>query len=186
MAAAAILSELLPGALDLSRLEKLTEIERDNFFAPDPLLRLAAMLPDSGAAHAMADRLRLSNTDRARLADALADDEKIVSYLSVREVRRLLYKIGPAAFKDRVLLKWAGAQRAAAAIQWRMLFEMAATWERPRFPLTGREVRLAGVPEGPEVGRILAEVQAWWIDCDFVADELAIAERLKAVVQGRM
>jgi len=120
------------------------------------------------------------------LGDANTGSEKIVSYLSVREVRKLLYRIGAPAFRDRVLLKWAASPRGAAAIQWRMLLAMAETWERPRFPLTGREVMLAGVPEGPEVGRVLGEVEDWWVDCDFAADEFAIAERLKAIVQAGM
>lgn len=192
MAAAGILPELLPGALNVPRLEKLTEIERDNFFTADPLLRLAALLPDdTKIAEETADRLRLSNAARARLVTALADagstgSDRIVSYLSVREVRKLLYRVGAPAFRDRVLLKWSGAPRGAAAIQWRMLLAMGDAWERPRFPLTGREVMLAGVPEGPLVGRILAEVEDWWVDCDFVADEFALSERLKAIIQAEL
>ncbi len=192
MAAAGILPELLPGALNVPRLEKLTEIERDNFFAADPLLRLAALLPDdTKIAEETAERLRLSNAARARLVTALADagntgSDRIVSYLSVREVRKLLYRIGAPAFRDRVLLKWSGAPRGAAAIQWRMLLAMGDAWERPRFPLTGREVMLAGVPEGPLVGRILAEVEDWWVDCDFAADEFALSERLKAIIQAEL
>ena len=59
-------------------------------------------------------------------------------------------------FRDRVLLSWAASPRGAAAIQWRMLLSIADSWERPRFPLTGRDAMAAGVPEGPEVGRVLA------------------------------
>ena len=192
MAASGILGEVLPGALNLPRLEKLAEIARDNFFAADPLLRLAALLPDDAKRAAeTADRLRLSNAARARLAVALSDasntgSDRIVSYLSVREVRKLLYRIGAPAFRDRVMLKWAASPKGAAAIQWRMLLAMAEAWERPRFPLTGREVMLAGVPEGPDVGRILAEVEDWWVDCDFAADEFALSERLKAIVQAEL
>jgi poly(A) polymerase len=191
MAATGVLSELLPGGLQLPRLEKLVEIQSDNFFPPEALLRLAALLPDDAAiADMAANRLKLSNADRARLATALRDSstgsDKIVSYLSVREVRKLLYRIGAPAFKDRVLLKWAASPKGAAAIQWRMLLAMADAWERPRFALTGRDVMLAGVPEGPEVGRVLGEVEDWWVDCDFAADEFAIAERLKAIVQAGM
>ena len=53
-----------------------------------------------------------------------------------------------------------------------------------RFPLTGRDVMMAGVAEGPLVGRILAEVEEWWIDSDFTDDAFSLAERLKAVVQA--
>jgi poly(A) polymerase len=162
MAAAGLVSTLLPGAVQLTRLERLAAIDSDNFFPPDPLLRLAALLEDSrAAAEAAADRLKLSNADRARLCAALGGDEKIVSYLSVKEVRRLLYRMGRDRFRDRVRLHW------------------------PRFPLTGREVMLAGVPEGPAVGHILAEVEDWWVEGDFSADAFALAERLKAIVQAR-
>jgi poly(A) polymerase len=65
-----------------------------------------------------------------------------------------------------------------------MLLAVADAWQRPVFPLTGREVMLAGVPEGPLVGKILAEVEEWWIDADFIEDEFSLAERLKAVVQA--
>jgi poly(A) polymerase len=42
----------------------------------------------------------------------------------------------------------------------------------------------AGVPHGPMVGKVLAEVEAWWADNDFPADKLSLIERLKAVAQG--
>ena len=61
---------------------------------------------------------------------------------------------------------------------------MADAWQRPHFPLAGRDVMLAGVPEGPLVGRVLGEVEEWWIDSDFPDDEFSLAERLKAVVQA--
>ena len=61
---------------------------------------------------------------------------------------------------------------------------MARSWSRPTLPLTGDEVVAAGVPPGPKVGAVLREVEAWWIDNDFIADKLSVVERLKAVVQG--
>jgi poly(A) polymerase len=61
---------------------------------------------------------------------------------------------------------------------------MMQSWQRPRFPLSGRDVMDAGVAEGPEVGRVLAQVEDWWIGGDFSADESACRERLKAVITG--
>src|SRR6185312_831831 len=46
MAATGILPVLLPGALQLPRLERLAEIDAGNFHARDAILRLAALLPD--------------------------------------------------------------------------------------------------------------------------------------------
>lgn len=176
MAAAGILGDVLPGTLDLARLEKLVAIDADNFFAPDAVLRLAAL----GGGRT----LRLSNAQAERLDDLAAATEKIVSYLSIKDVRRLLYRLGPKRFKDRVFLKWADDPKASNFIQWRALLALADSWQRPRFPLSGGNVMHAGVPEGPLVGRVLAEVEEWWIESDFTDDEFSLAERLKAVAQA--
>ncbi len=121
---------------------------------------------------------------RARLEDLAGGREKIVSYLSIREVRKLLYRLGNQRFRDRVFLRWAEDPKPTNAIAWRALLAMGDSWERPDFPLTGRDVMVAGVPEGPLVGRVLGEVEEWWVDADFIEDEFSLAERLKAVVQA--
>ncbi len=184
MAATGILSELLPGALQLPRLERLVEIDADNFSPRDGMLRLAALLAEDGdAAHAVADALKLSNADRLRLEQALSG-ERIAAQLSAKDARRLLYRIGVSRFRDKIWLAWAAAPRSANAIQWRMLLTMADNWQRPRFPLSGLDVMQAGVPEGPEVGRVLATVEDWWVGGDFASDEGALRDRLKAVLDG--
>jgi poly(A) polymerase len=183
MAATGILSELLPGALQLPRLERLAEIDADNRYARDPVLRLAALLPDdSDNAHAAADALKLSNADRTRLEQAL-NGERIKAQLSAKGARRLLYKIGVSRFRDKVFLAWAGSRRTAPALQWRMLLDMADNWQRPRFPLTGMDVMQAGVEQGPDVGRLLARVEDWWIGTDFAADEGALRGKLAEVLR---
>ena len=183
IAAAGILEEVLPGASNIVRLERLAEIDAANFFTPDAMLRLAALLPpDKAVADRIADRWKLSNEARARLADIAGASERIVSYSSMRETRKLLYRLGAGPFRDRLFLKW--AQDTKASMQWRALLAMADAWQPPRFPLSGRDVMLAGVQEGPLVGKILAEVEEWWVDSDFTEDEFSLAERLKAVVQA--
>jgi poly(A) polymerase len=187
MAASGILGEILPGELNMARLERVVAIDNQNFFAPDPALRLAALLPDrAAAAHEIADRWRLSNTDRERLADIAGNTDKIVSYLSIKEVRKLLYKLGAPRFKDRISLKWAEDPKETNFVQWRALLAMADAWKRPKFPLDGGNVMAAGVPQGPLIGKILEEVEEWWIDSDFIEDEFSLAERLKAVVQAKI
>jgi len=185
MAASAILPEIMPGALSMARLERLVKIDTGAFFTPNPVLRLAALLPDDPvAARELADRWKLSNADRIRLEDLAGGREKIVSYLSIREVRKFLYRLGKQRFRDRVFLRWAEDAKESNGVQWRALLAMGDSWTRPEFPLTGREVMAAGVPEGPLVGKVLAEVEEWWIDSDFITDEFSLAERLKAVVQA--
>ncbi|MBN9553943.1 MAG: CCA tRNA nucleotidyltransferase [Alphaproteobacteria bacterium] len=185
MAASGVLPELLPYALQLPRLENLVLLDAENDFPPDAVLRLAALLPDDAAVGAaVGERLKLSGAERARLEGLTRPEEKIAAHLSAADVRRLLYRIGVPRFRDRVLLSWAACVRGAAAIQWRMLLSIADGWERPRFPLTGREAMAAGAKEGPEVGRVLAAVEAWWLDEDFLPDEAQLLEKLKSVIEA--
>ena len=184
MAATAVLRAILPCAVGLTRFEGLVAIETEQMFPPDPLLRLAALLhDDSGAARATAEGLRLSNADRDRLVDALSG-EAVVSWMGPREVRRAVWRVGADALRDRVMLTWASSTRPAAATQWRALLPMIDSWPRPDFPLSGDEVQAAGVAPGPLVGKVMREVEAWWIDNDFTDDKLSMIERLKAVAQG--
>ena len=185
MAASGVLSTLLPEAGALKRFETLVEIETDMLFECDPDLRLAALLPDDRTAvTAAAQRLRLSNTLRDRLLAGCSDAVRLVSWMSPREMRRAIYRLGAKAFKDRIKLAWAASDRTASYVQWRMLYVYADHWAPPPFPLDGAEIMAAGVPEGPLIGRVRREVEDWWLDLDFTDDKMAVLERLKAVAQG--
>ncbi len=176
---------ILPEAAGRERLDGVIEIESGILSVSDPLLRVAALLPDDPeAARALSRRLKLSNEERARLFAAVDGDARIVSYLSMREARRLLYRMGEQAFCDRVTLAWAADPEGKAASQWRALLAVAHSWQRPRLPLAGEDIIAAGVPAGPRVGLVMREVETWWIDSDFTDDRLSIAERLKAIAQG--
>jgi poly(A) polymerase len=184
MAATGVLGVVLPEAGALARFDALVRIETEQLFTRDALLRLAALLPDGpDAARALAARLRLSNAQRDRLVAALGA-APVASWMGPREVRRAIWREGAEALHDRVMLDWAASERPAATTQWRALLPMIDSWSRPVFPLTGDEVHAAGVPPGPLVGKVLREVEAWWIDNDFTDDKLSLIERLKAVAQG--
>ncbi len=184
MAATGGLAVILPEATALGRFESLVRIETEQLFSHDAVLRLAALLPDDAAiAHLAATRLRLSNAQRDRLVAALGA-APVTSWMGPREVRRAIWRLGAAPLHDRVMLDWAASDRPAATTQWRALLPMIDSWPRPSFPLSGQEVHAAGVPAGPMVGKVMREVETWWIDNDFTTDKLSLIERLKAVAQG--
>jgi poly(A) polymerase len=185
MAASGVLQVAAPGAEDLARFERLVEIETEQLFESEPVLRLAALLPaDPAAAAGLAGRLRLSNADRDRIVAAAAPEPALKSWMSPKEIRRALYRLGGQAFRDRAKLAWAGAAGTAATAQWRGMVALGEGWTPPAFPLSGEDVMAAGVPRGPLVGEVLREVEDWWIDQDFIDDRLSAVEKLKAVAQG--
>ena len=184
MAASTILSEVLAGELNFERLQRLCDVDANNFFEADAVLRLAALVTSDEQAASIASRWRLSNEDRDRLRGLASSSVKIVSYLSVPELQRTLYRLGQPRVRDLVRLRWAEDAKASNGVQWRALLAIVDSWTRPLFPLTGRDVMNAGVPEGPLVGRVMNEVEDWWIDSNFTDDPFSIAERLKAIVQS--
>ncbi len=187
MAATGVLAQVLPEAGGLERFDALVEIEAGQLFETEALLRLAALLTqDPGVAPALARRLRLSNAERDRLAAALEAGPALTGAMSPRDVRRAVYRIGAAVFRDRAKLAWASAAPGDGALSdWRGLVALAESWPVPLFPLTGADAKAAGAAEGPAVGQALREVEAWWVDEDFPDDRAAAMARLRNVV-GRL
>lgn len=182
---AGVLATVLPEAAGLERFERLVGIERDQLFENEPEVRLAALLPgDPGVTAKVAKRLKLSNALRDRLVAAATGEVRVISWMSPRETRRAVYRLGRRTFRDRVKLAWAADTRPRTTPQWRALLALGESWTPPAPPVTGEQVVAAGLPPGPLVGQALREMEAWWIDLDFVADELAAVERLKTIVQG--
>ncbi|MFC3068643.1 CCA tRNA nucleotidyltransferase [Phenylobacterium soli] len=185
MAQTGVLPMVLPEPIHIDRFKGLVEIEGEQLFETEPVLRLAALLPDDQlVATRLAESLRLSNADRDRIVAALAPAPKLKSWMSPREIRRCVYREGQASFRDRAKLAWAASNRTATAPQWRGMIALAEGWTIPVFPLTGEDVMAAGVPKGPLVGRVMREVEDWWIDHDFLDDKMSAIEKLKAVAQG--
>ena len=181
MARTGVLEAALPGVEDWTRFDRLVGITLEQRIETDAELRLAALLPD-GTAKATAERLRLSNAQRDRLIAAIASAPQVVSSMSQREARRLMYGVGLCAYADRVKLGWASGKPAAGA-HWRALLGLADTWSPPSMPVNGADVAAAGVPQGPMVGAVLRAVEAWWIDQDFINDREQALQRLSTVAR---
>jgi len=168
-----VLADLLPEARNLDRIIGLLRIET----VPDPVRRLAALVSvDREGAVRLAERLRLSNAMRARLEAIAAPNWPIDLGGSDRRQRRAIYRLGHELYRDLIMLS-GDAARAPR------LLAYAEGWQPPEFPLKGRDLIALGVVPGPELGKILAAVEAWWEAGDFAGDRQAClaeaAERLR-------
>ena len=93
-----------------------------------------------------------------------------------RAQRRALYRLGAELYRDLVLLRAADSGdtvRGAAAARARRRLAPA------RVSAQGRDVTALGIAAGPEIGRLLAAVEAWWEAGDFRADRDAALAELK-------
>ena len=151
----------------------------------DPILRLSLLFDnDSKKIENFVNNFHLSSKESEALLQLGEMNEKIVSYLSMKEVRFLLYKIGIGNFKNQIILNWARDVQNKNEVNWRSLYEVAISWERPKFDLESKDVLGMGINEGPLVGSILKEVEEWWAENDFIDDKFSLIERLKAICQA--
>ncbi|HEY3776628.1 MAG TPA: CCA tRNA nucleotidyltransferase [Rhizomicrobium sp.] len=182
MTEAGILREIIHCETRSARLDRLVHIGAENLMDADPVLRLAALLPDdAGVASAFTERLRFSRENRDRLVELVVARENLRPSLPDCELRAMLYRLGTRRVQDRIFLCWADDPDDSHANAWRSLLSIADAWTPPRFPLTGADVMAEGIPEGPLVGKVLSELEAWWVVNDFAPDRAALRERLKKV-----
>jgi poly(A) polymerase len=143
-----VLPETSPQHVEL--LGQVVAAEKSQGFAPDPMRRMAALLPPvTEIAEAVSARLRLSRAQRAHLVAVAArvpDD--------VNAQQALAYRESPAVAADRVLLQGGDASSLNG-------------WNPPRFPMKGGEIVQRGVSAGPRVAAILRKVEENWIEEGF-------------------
>ena len=164
----------------------LIEIESKISFSIDPILRLSTLIENSlDKANTIIKKLPLSKSESTDLLKLCTLNKKVVSYMSMKEVRYLLYLLGRDGFKKQILVTWAKDANNKNEVNWRSLYEVAQSWEKPSFALTAKDVINMGISQGPMVGDILKEVEDWWAENDFIDDKFSLIERLKAIVQAR-
>jgi poly(A) polymerase len=170
MIARGIFKPVLPEIVSADRLARLVAREDAARLPPHPIRRLAALLPaDVETANAVAARLRLSKSHRTRLLGALAQP--------AANAREAAYRSGTDVALDQLLL---GAGDAAAIAD-------LVSWKPPRLPIKGGAIVARGVEAGPEVARLMQEIEGHWIAENFpdkvrvdaIADAL-VAQALRA------
>ncbi|KQU55827.1 polynucleotide adenylyltransferase [Sphingomonas sp. Leaf339] len=153
----AILKAVLPeiDAVGVDRVARLAEQEERAGIVPNPIRRLAALVP-SAHADTVGARLKLSNAQRKRLIAATAGPGDEGPFA-------LAYRSGVESAIDRLLL--AGDDPV-----------VIATWSPPRFPMTGGALVERGLGRGPEVATALRAVETAWI-----AEGFPDAQRVEAI-----
>ncbi|WP_208249999.1 CCA tRNA nucleotidyltransferase [Rhizobium sp. T1470] len=183
-----VLSEILPETekWGIDTIPTLINTERALGWKPDPLLRLAAIVPcDADRLEKMARRLKLANAEAAYFK-AWTRAPVINDELSSAAFARLLYRHGADGIATRLKLALATARGKAEADMQEMarcarlgkLLELAENWKKPKFPINGGDVMGAGVPAGKQVGETLSALEDIWVEENFTPDRAALLARL--------
>lgn len=153
----------------IHRLRSLVARERTAKVAPEPLRRLAALLPaNPDLAETTAARLRLSKKAVKRLVSAASRTSGDTSH-----PQALAYRIGLDEAVDRILLDEEGPE----AMRERL--EELNDWNRPRLAVGGGDLIASGLSPGPLIARTLQAIERDWIERGFPSDE----EEVRALVR---
>lgn len=166
-----ILPIVLPEASNAEGLALMQSLENRFDIAPDPLLRLMSMSGrDEFAMAGLAKRLKLSNFEKARLLSWAGNQVAFAPDMNVRTFKQGIYASTPQTAYDRMMVRAAGAADPVLAGAWVKQARFARDWPIPEFPLKGRDLKKAGVKDGPEMGKILRALKELWIRSGFEAD----------------
>jgi poly(A) polymerase len=156
--------------LDAAMPERLEELLRLDVEA-DPVLRLAALFrqddPVPGAGTDLAVSLKLATAVRDRLEAMLGQPLPPVDEHGAH-LRRRWYLEGVPSWRDRFLL--AAARHSVEMSAVKAVLAEAEQWEKPSFPIGGKDVLALGVRPGPEVRQRLQTALEWWLDQDMRPD----------------
>ena len=165
MTATGVLEQILPDARtgDLARL---VDNEQRHEVAPDAVRRLAYLNAPEAA-----QRLKLSNAGATRLALLTSPQPD----LTAATLDRALYHLGADVVRDRLLIADGPHD----------LFARVRAWTAKTLPVSGADVLALGIAPGPAVGKLLREVEAWWIERGFIPDRAeGLAELAKRASQA--
>jgi tRNA nucleotidyltransferase/poly(A) polymerase len=196
MRQAGVLTRILPEGekWGIDFIHPLVNAERDLGWPADALLRLEALLPpEPERIKGLATRLKLSTAETGRLG-AWAAQPAIPAGTAEAALARMLYEGDRQAAIDRLRLSLAIARGRAAADDEAMmeagslsrLLAFAEKWEKPVFPLRGRDLSDCGFREGPELGRALKALEAEWVASGFRLGRDALLQRAADMRRGRL
>lgn len=171
MDAGAIWRAVIPEADEgsVARVALLVANEAASGTPADALRRLIAFLPrEADSAAAIASRLKLSNVVRKRIAAVRRGGSDALAL----GPRTAAHRLGHQGALDLWLVETEGAVLDAA-------MKDLTDWSVPRLPIGGGAIVARGVAMGPDVARLLQEVERQW-----VAEGFPDAARVDAIADG--
>ncbi len=171
-----LIEMVLGGVPLLASFENTCKVEAATGVEGDPVRRLGALaVAVVEDAERLWQRLRLTNSEHARLVSIGEGWAQIDPAHGEAPARELIYRHGADRYVDRVLVAWARSPAGAADATWKSLATLPARWTAPTFPLKAKDFIKRGIEKGPRLGAALAAAEEAWIAAGFPSDKAALA-----------
>lgn len=169
-----IIALFFGGAVDFHKLRMV--IERENRLQDgDGLRRLWAFLHRSRSAGYLGDILRFSNVQKKRFLNMSIDIHALGNVITPENWQKAAYHYGIQTVIDKLYL-----QEGADAE--RFLFEHLGkirAWQKPEFPITGKNLLDVGYEVGCRVGEELDRLEDIWCESGFSLSRDALLKAIK-------
>lgn len=183
MSETGILIDVVGGVPLLASLSNMMKEEVQLGLEASPVRRLGALaLRIREDADRLREKLRLTNEEHRRLRGMVENWWRVSPVAGEEVAKALLYRVGPDAFADRVLLALSRAQEKVDDAAWRKLVALPSRWTAPKFPLASKDFTALGVEKGPGLGAALATAEEAWIAAGFPDDAATLSAIAKRAI----
>jgi len=182
-----VLTQVLPETekWGIDAIHSLVETERALGWPVDPLLRLASIVPpDPERIEKLATQLRFSKAETTALV-SWAESVQPDPSLKEGEFLKLLYRSEPRGLEWRLRLGLASARARAVendkalieAAGYQRLLDIAGRWEKPLFPVRGKDLLERGFKSGEALGAELSRLEEMWMASGFSLSREELLEK---------
>lgn len=152
----------------IDHIHGLIAAERAFEWQADAILRLLVIVPlRDDRLRDIAKQWKVANAVRDRMV-AIAVSADVTADMDDKALARLLYRGDEMAIAERLKIMiarlWPDHESAAALAA---KLDFLAAWERPVFPIKGKDLTELGVSSGPEMGSHLKAMEKAWVESDF-------------------
>lgn len=168
-----VLQQVLPIEPDFEALAGLINVAPDS----DPLLRLAALLRSSAGTEPALSAVSSWNfsTSETKRLERLVGEPLFSLPLSMSDAKRGVYRLGSETYLDLLRLSSGNVAELDAGLP---------VPDVPPFPLTGQDLIERGVSPGPALGKLLKDMETWWLGKDLEPDREACLQELERQLSG--
>ena len=158
----------------------LLRLEQEQGWEPDPLFRMMGMVrPDVETMQTMSKRMTFSNKEMERMI-AWADNPAPKPDMAKSELEKMLYRGDLQGRIDSMKLEIVhlrGREQDSDADEMLKLVNHAQNWQRPKFPVQGKDLIEKGINPGQLMGQKLEDLEDIWIESRFELSKRELLER---------
>ncbi len=166
-----ILFYIFGGKYNLDKIKILWANQTQIDLSPNPIRSLIAILPyEKDYILRFCTDLRLSNKEKTILLDMVKLADFLDGDFKIKNLKIAAFKFGKSLVLDFILSNMANCYE---------IYQELSLFEVPKFPIDGQIMMKYNVKSGPNMGKILKNLEQIWFENDFTIDDNKIKQEIE-------